>query len=489
MAIRRSFKSDESFLEKLAIGATGTQAVMNDLRQQGFHPVELERGSSSWKVWKQIKIKRLRVPDILLLDTATRIEARAKKSLQIRMSHSESDPQRGWDRGLLDEDFVALTVCVQAGNRPIDWRASPFVQYIRVKDMREAWIAGRTITERPKGAQEGFELRLTWPSAITRHSGRVTAVAQNRLTYQRESDHRTISLSLYQKKIALNALVAPGEPVHESQIVASVVPVSQRLPKLPMATEDTYLGWLSSRDVAVRYTAAKALAYFHGREVQTELLRILQDDSEHLYVRLEAASSLARLDIPEGWKWIDESVNSPYLENQLETVIILGELRKPEATDLLISILLDTARHAEIRAGAAWAIGEGGAVKGVDALVRTFSDLTPGLRVEAVRALRRLLDAQCPNLAARLESTDSDQRAGLAWAISRSGRFTVEELVQACHGDVEARRWVAYILGLQDADAWATRLGPIKDAAPEVFFAATVLWQIVRSWIANVDEF
>jgi hypothetical protein len=367
MAMRRSFKSDESFLEKLAIGAAGTQAVMNDLRQQGFHPIELERGSSSWKVWKQIKIKRLRVPDILLLDTATRIEARAKKSLQISMSHSESDPPRGWDRGLLDDDFVALTVCAKAGSRPIDWRASPLVQYIRVKDMRNAWTAGRVLKERPKGAQEGFELRLTWPSAITKHSGQVTAVTPSRLTYQRERDHRSISLSLCQKEIALDALVSPGERVHESQIVASVVPVCQHLPKLPMATKDTYLGWLSSHDVAVRYTAAKALAHFDSSDVQTELLRIEQDDSEHLYVRLEAASSLAGLNAQEGWKWISESLNSPYLENQLETVIILGELRTPQATDLLVSTLLDGSRHAEIRAGAAWAIGEIGDVRGLDA--------------------------------------------------------------------------------------------------------------------------
>jgi hypothetical protein len=65
----------------------------------------------------------------------------------------------------------------------------------------------------------------------------------------------------------------------------------------------------------------------------------------------------------------------------------------------------------------------------------------------------------------------------------------VEELVPVCHRDDEARRWVAYILGTQDADIWATRLQSIKEADPEVFFAATVLWQIMRSWIANVDEF
>ncbi len=58
-----------------------------------------------------------------------------------------------------------------------------------------------------------------------------------------------------------------------------------------------------------------------------------------------------------------------------------------------------------------------------------------------------------------------------------------------CRSDAEARRWVAYILGTQDANVWATRLGPIKDADSEVYFAATVLWQIMRSWISHVDEF
>ncbi|PIW90805.1 MAG: PBS lyase, partial [Nitrospirae bacterium CG_4_8_14_3_um_filter_44_28] len=76
MPNRRSFKTDESFLEKLAIGAIGTRAVFNDLSQQGHKPIELERGSMNYKIWKNIKIKRLRVPDILCLKCATRVEAR-----------------------------------------------------------------------------------------------------------------------------------------------------------------------------------------------------------------------------------------------------------------------------------------------------------------------------------------------------------------------------------------------------------------------------
>lgn len=63
--VQRSFKTDESFLEKLAIGAIGTKKVLENLTKQGHKPVELERGSTGYKIWKSIKIKRVRVPDIL----------------------------------------------------------------------------------------------------------------------------------------------------------------------------------------------------------------------------------------------------------------------------------------------------------------------------------------------------------------------------------------------------------------------------------------
>src|SRR5437016_7462762 len=132
MPIRRSFKTDESFLEKLAIGAIGARAVFEALKRQGHRPIELERGSMSYKIWKQIKIKRLRVPDILCLSCGTRVEARAKTQLEISMSHSLSDPERGWDKGLADKDVVALSLCSKSGERPIDWQASELIQFTTV---------------------------------------------------------------------------------------------------------------------------------------------------------------------------------------------------------------------------------------------------------------------------------------------------------------------------------------------------------------------
>ena len=100
MAVPRTLKTDESFLEKIAIGATGTRRVFEDLERQGHVPIELERGSRSFKIWKAIKIKRVRVPDILCTRCGHRIESRAKTNLSISMSHSSSDAERGWDAGL-----------------------------------------------------------------------------------------------------------------------------------------------------------------------------------------------------------------------------------------------------------------------------------------------------------------------------------------------------------------------------------------------------
>ncbi len=63
-----SFKTDESFLEKISLGAIGTQQVFKKLVALGHKPIELERGSMNYKIWKKIKIKRIRVPDIICVD-------------------------------------------------------------------------------------------------------------------------------------------------------------------------------------------------------------------------------------------------------------------------------------------------------------------------------------------------------------------------------------------------------------------------------------
>ena len=62
-----SFKSDTSFLEKLSLGANGTKRTLSILDSFGHKMIELEKNSLSADIWKDVKVKRLRVPDLVVI--------------------------------------------------------------------------------------------------------------------------------------------------------------------------------------------------------------------------------------------------------------------------------------------------------------------------------------------------------------------------------------------------------------------------------------
>ena len=482
-----SFKSDESFLEKISIGAIGTKQVYENLESQGHRPVELERGSMSFKIWKSIKIKRLRVPDILCVDCGIRFESRAKKKLEITMSHSFASEERGWDFGLNNEDYVALVKCKKIGEAPIDWEASTFIQYISVNDLRKAYEEKKFIQEKPKGAQEGFEVRITWPSAVTSSSGIVSEIGK-RLKYKRQKDDRTISLSLLKKGIKVTPLVNPGDVVSESQIVASVVPVSSHIKCQHNLTQKDYCRRLDSPSVTERYAATKALAHFKINSLISRLVKVINDHREHIYVRLEAAAALMRSGYKEGINFIETCIKDEYLEKRLEAIIILGEIHSEQSCSLLIQCLLDKDQHPEIRAGAAWSLGELGSKNALDTLVQSFLAVELNIRIEAARALAKLGRKYGRDVLSRLPQVSTEQKPGLAWAIGKAGGFSVDELLPACV-DENSRQWVAYILGVQEREKYIGEIEMIKHTDPEVYFAANVLWTILNSWIYGLEEY
>jgi HEAT repeats len=442
----------------------------------------------SYKIWKQIKIKRLRVPDILCLNRGTRVEARAKTQLEISMSHSRSDPERGWDKGLADRDVVAVSLCSKSGERPVDWEANKLIQFTSAAELRKAYAEKRVILTERKGAQEGFELRVTWPAVVASSDGVVSAVSESRIQFRRSTDSRTISLALKRGEISLLPLVQVGDQVRAGQIIASVVPISSAIPCVGTSAQNLFIQMLGSSSVADRYTAAKALSHIQSPGSSQALLSRINDESEHIYVRLEAAAGLARVGQAVGMEFIHRTLNDPYLEHRLEAVIILGEIRSPESAEALTAVLLDTAQHAEIRAGAAWALGELQQPASVDALVQVFLELAEPIRIEAARALRKIAATTGANISARFPSAQDEQRAGIAWALSRSGGVNLPELLPLMV-DADARRWVAYILGTQNKDAFVTQIEELRRRDPEVYFAVTVLWKIFASWVYDLEEF
>jgi len=123
----------------------------------------------------------------------------------------------------------------------------------------------------------------------------------------------------------------------------------------------------------------------------------------------------------------------------------------------------------------------------VDALVQVFLELAEPIRIEAARALRKIAAAGA-NVAARLPASQDDQRAGIAWAVGRSGRVKIDELLPLLVDD-DARRWVAYILGTQDQQACVGQIEQLRRQDPEVYFAVTVLWKILASWVYDLEEY
>jgi hypothetical protein len=489
MAARRSFKSDVSFLEKLSMGAIGTHKVFENLSTQGHHPIELERGSMSFKIWKEIKIKRIRVPDILCVDCARRIESRAKTSLEISMSHSFSDPERGWDYGLDDQDYVALVVCRKIGEKPIEWQAADPIQYISVHSLREAYRNELVISVTPKGAEEGFEARITWPAAVAKAAGVAASVTRERIQYRRGADNRVISLSLLKQGLRLTPLVQEGDPLVENQVLAAVVPIVREFLCPGNITHTHYVERLASSSLSERYASAKALSVYPANDdIDQALSNKLADSDEHIYVKLEAAASLARHGNGQGWSFIEQCLADEYLQNRLEAVIILGEISATRSSEILSRVLMDRDQNPEIRAGAAWALGELHDRSAIDTLIQSFVSVNQGIRAEAARALAKLAEEFSPEILRRFPQSRPPERPGISWALSRSGRFQLQDVLDLLVDD-DARQWAAFLLGTQDQQKFVHEIERLRNRDPEVYFAVTVLWKILTSWIYGLEEY
>ena len=484
----RSYKSDESFLEKISIGATGTRFVFSDLKSQGHQPIELERGSRSFKIWKDIKIKRVRVPDILCIDCGRRIESRAKTKLEISMSHSTSNAERGWDSGLNNEDYVAFVRCSKIGERPIDWTAVAPAYYVAVREMRKAYKSKQVIQEKPKGAQEGFEIRLKWPSVVAKANGTIAAVSDSRVQYKRGIDDRTISVRLKQKGIDLRPLIITGEIVNEGQFLASAVSVHREFACDKDKTYKDYVKLLKSPSVSDRYSAAKALSHYDSKDSADALRDKIADARDHIYVRLEAAASLMRRGQKEGIEFLTQIVHDEYLENRLEGVIILGEISKGDSAKLLQEVLLDREQHPEIRAGAAWALGELCKPETLDSLVRAFVGVEKSIQIEAARALAKIAESHSEKVMNLFADATGEQRAGIAWALTKRGSIGMDRILDNMVDD-DSRQWLAYLIGSRKPEEYVSEIEKLKRKDPEVYFAVTVLWKIISSWVYGLEEY
>ena len=409
--------------------------------------------------------------------------------LVISMLHSSADETRGWDFGLKNEDFTALVVCEKIGEEPIDWIADNNVQYIKVSDLRAALEDEKVIQEKPKGSQEGFESRLTWPCSVASSDGQVAEIS-NRVKFKRSSDNRTISLALLKKGIKLTPCVKAGEQIKRYQILAAVVPVKKEVPTREIEPQIYYKNMLTSTSISDRYGAAKAYSFLGGKFDENPLLDRINDVAEHIYVKLEAASALARSNSQIGYNFIESVLNSDYLEHRLEAVIILGELHHERSGQLFIQVLADESQHEEIRGGAAWALGELNIESTIPSLVAAFNEVSLPVRIEAARSLRKMCSSYVSKILDFFRDADEKERPGVSWALGRYGQWDLNDLIDRIDNDnLDMRQWGAYIIGSADQNRIINDIESLKQNDPQLYFAVTVLWKITSSWVYQLKEY
>jgi len=280
--------------------------------------------------------------------------------------------------------------------------------------------------------------------------------------------------------------------VKANQIVAAVVPVKTeiRLPK--QATEAQFTKKLASVNLSERYAAAKALRYRGYTSTTMVLLESMMHDSEeNIYVQLEAAAALAAFEHEDGWRFMESklrsSVLSVPLETQLETIIVASEIANIRGEAMLVDVLRDSQRDEELRAGAAWALGQFSSTTSANAIVNTFNESPLEIKSEAARALLRIAEPQVPYLIELLMNGDPLKRDGLSWVLARTGRFHPIQVLQGA--DDNLRRWLGYIVGHGKDHLDQSEVETIQQTDREVYFAASVLWQILASWVHELTEY
>jgi len=497
---RLAFKPDSSFFRKIAIGAVGARAVVADLEGRGHRAVELERGSTDTKLWKDVKRKRVRIPDLVCHRCGIRIESRAKTKPELSMSHSPNEAERAWDFGMVDADYVAFPVCEPADEEYwssgelgdlssywhernwVRWTPRSHINYFTVSSFRSTPHA-RSST---KGVTEGSETSIAWPATFSTRIGMVESVSASGVTIRRSSDgHR------YTWKIrgGLSPRVRDNEQVDVNQVILSTVePVSPDGLQCDSSLPDGHIArLLESRERTQRFTAIKLARLRKDASFEPTVAQLHADPEEDVYIRLEGASYLAATCGKPARPLFDPFTSDIDEQNQLEAVIAIGEAGTDEASELLCEILDTQARPYFLRSAAAWSLSRCGGRAAQGRLVRAFADVDFSIREEALEGLVTIGGPAVPLLLNGLQHSDSAVAAGCAEALRQHRCLSDDSLLElaAQLNGPDPPDWAVWLLGHLSRDHVSTAIAGLQDSAPGLHYAISLLWSFAESWIAR----
>lgn len=497
---RLALKPDSSFFRKIALGAVGSRRVAEDLDRHGHRIAELERGALDTKLWKEVKRKRVRIPDLVCQRCGLRVESRAKTKTELSMSHSPTDQERAWDFGMVDADVIAFPVCKateetqwSAGrlSEPISywhernwirWRPEGKVNYVRVSRFREV-PQGSAAT---KGVTEGSETSVAWNARFSRRDGVVDAVEGRRITIARAGDGRRHSQTI---PTELHVVVGPGESVALNQIIASEVrPESDRELRCTGALPAGHIPQLlASRERTQRFTGVKLARLRRDDSLGTQIAGLESDQEEDVYNRLEAVVYLVAVRSHGAQRLFGPYLTSSDPQIQLEAVIALGEAGTDECVRLLSTILDDVGRPYFARSAAAWCLSRIGGADAFGRLVRAFGDVDRNLREEALEGIVTINADAVPVLLAGLQEVDPAIAAGCAEALRQHGSLSADSIreISAQLAGSSPSIWAVWLAGHLPRERLAGAVAELQRTAPELHYTITLLWSFVESWVAR----
>ena len=347
-----NFKADWSFLEKISMGAVSSKQVIKLLNDAGHDVIELERYSTSNKIWAT-KIKRLRIPDLICLKCGRRIESRAKSKLEIKMSDNEKNSDRRWDAGLRDEDLIAFIKC-RAHNG--EWIPGEDVNLFSVESLKQAYSDSKTGKTKP--AYEGAEKDRTWPSSTPSKDGTIDKIIRKNGKLQikvRYVDGRNYCFSIKEEK-HYNSYCEEGDTfIGGETIIAGVPPQKERIDACNAGYD--FLNDIKSDVKEIRYAGVKVLGYLDKKpEYINEVMKLKNIEIDYR-IQLEIYSSLIRLGVDVWDEFCEFAMSDIEDEYRLEFVLILGELEKEKrVSKILHNIAVKKGFKDELRAAAAWGI-------------------------------------------------------------------------------------------------------------------------------------
>ncbi|HET7486538.1 MAG TPA: hypothetical protein VFJ85_01320 [Acidimicrobiales bacterium] len=468
------FKEDADFARFVSMGAVGTAQVGRDLRDRfGHAPVELERYAMSNKVW-QTKVKRLRLPDLVCLRCGRRIESRAKSTLGVILSHSDT-PGREWNAGGMRGDDLYAFVRV---DRSTDPPTTGPVAYFSAGALEATEDLARRSAR--KAVAEGSEVTLTWPSWVPARSGILVGEDERGRLVCRYDDGGTQAYWQWRSWARRMVYLAPGDRFEAGCCVVAGVVDSPATIACPGPTWDVAADLAAARH-GDRYVAVKA-AGFQGRHDLVPALRaVAGDPGADWRIALEARASLARIDPDAETGHIAAVARDPLggAEERMEAVLVLSEIPTDPAALVLAAVAGDAGAPEELRAAAVWGLGQGSHDR-PDLLLNLLVDDSELVRLHAVVAVRSLAPAMEVDLVGWLGGDDRHASAACTLLYRHRG---IGALLAALDRGPRERLWALRTLGDLPADEVLARAGGALPADVEA--ALTPLWLGQADWFRS----